>query len=94
MKMRIEELYRDCQERLKALGVELRSSNEGGFRGHYRGGYMMRLRNPGRQYFTINLKKANNTLIGRQRIYDEKTLQNFFKDYLKPRINELEEQGY
>lgn len=92
--MRIEELYRDCQEQLKALGVELRPSNEGGFRGHYRGRYMMRLRNPGRQYFTINLKKANDTLIGRQRIYDEKTLQNFFKDYLKLRIKELEEQGY
>jgi len=92
MEMTLKQLYSKCQEQLKALGVVLQPSNEGGFRGYYEGKYVVRLREPGNQYFTINLEKADGTLLGRQRIYDEKAWQSFIGNHLKPRITESTQQ--
>jgi len=94
--MTVEELYDNCKERLKALGVRLRGSNIGGFYGYYKKKYTLRVTQMedalGNQYCTIDVRKADDSWMGEKKITDEQTLGKVINNYIKPRIVELEKQ--
>ncbi len=96
-KMTIKELYDNCKAQWKALGGQLQGSNSkiGGFNGHYGDGenkkYILRVPRTGVNplYLTINVKKADDSWIGKKLVNDKQTLDKVFDDYIKPRIAEL-----
>ena len=88
-KMTVEELYGNCKDQLKALGVKLHGRHTGGFDGHYKEKHILRVAKTEYQCLTIDVKNADDSWRGWELVNDEQTLDKVFDDYIKPRIAEL-----
>jgi len=84
--MTIDDLYENCKERLKALGIELQGRHSGGFDGHYNGKHILRVKK-GQQGLIIDVKKADDSWRGWESTNDKaETLDKVLDDYIKPKI--------
>jgi len=89
--MTVDELYVICKEQLKTLGVQLQGANIGGFYGYYKKKYIVWVaQTEWPSYLTIDIKKADDSWIGKKLVDNKQTLDKVFHDYIKPRIAELE----
>ena len=91
--MTVEELYANCLEQLKALGVQPQGRSHpretGGFNGYYNKKHILWVTKAEYQYLAIDVKMADGSWIGWKQVSDKKTLDKVFDKYMKPRIAEL-----
>lgn len=88
----VKNLYLNCLKQLEGFRVELQPRANDAISGFYKGKRVLRIY-PKNQFFAVRVKIDDAYSTGRIRIKRSEDWENFSKEHLRPRLDEMDKKG-